>query len=150
VPELERWLRWFRLGETRVNLPYKLLLVACGGGVGSMLRFLVHEAARRWFDVGFPVGTLAVNVVGCLCIGSLGAVMVGPGGLREDWRLLLMVGLLGGFTTFSAFGLDTIELWRAGHVGRAAGYVIATNVLCLAATALGFAMTARFFPSPVR
>jgi len=127
-----------------VNFPYKLLLVASGGGAGSMLRFLVHEAARRWLHEGFPLGTLIVNIVGCLCIGSLGAVMAGPGGLREDWRLLLMVGLLGGFTTFSAFGLETIELWRASRFGLAAGYVMATNVLCLAATALGFAIMRRF------
>jgi fluoride ion exporter CrcB/FEX len=84
--------------------PWPLLLVALGGATGSVLRYLVSMQAAVHLGAGFPWGTLAVNVLGSAAIGLLGGM-----GLGGAWRLLLMTGLLGGFTTFSAFSLETGE-----------------------------------------
>lgn len=84
-----------------------LLLVGLGGAAGSVLRHLVSSAASAALGEGFPWGTLAVNAVGSAAIGVLASV-----GLQEPARLLLVTGLLGGFTTFSAFSLETAQLWQ--------------------------------------
>lgn len=100
-----------------------VLLVFLGGGAGSALRFLLADwmTPEEWTGPGprFPGATLAINIVGCVGIGLL----AGYCGKREWARTLLMVGLLGGFTTFSAFGLDAVRLMGAGHWGRAISYV---------------------------
>lgn len=83
-----------------------LLLVGLGGAAGSILRHLVALAATAAMGTGFPWGTLAVNAAGSTAIGVLASL-----GLRDDARLLLVTGLLGGFTTFSAFSLETAQLW---------------------------------------
>lgn len=102
---------------------WHLALVFVGGGAGSVLRFLVARwmTPTEWNDAGprFPTGTLAVNLIGCVLIG----LIAGWCGKREWARPLLIVGLLGGFTTFSAFGLDAAKLFDAGHPGRGAWYV---------------------------
>jgi CrcB protein len=105
------------------------LLVAAGGAGGALLRWAVTLALAPSPTSGialpaFPWATLAVNVVGCACMGAL-ASLTGP---RDDARLLLGTGVLGGFTTFSAFGLETLTLLRAGAHGLAAANVLA-NVL---------------------
>lgn len=84
-----------------------VLLVAAGGAAGSVLRFLVSTAGLALLGDAFPWGTLAVNVVGSAAIGALSSV-----GLPEALRLLLVTGLLGGFTTFSAFSLEAAQLWQ--------------------------------------
>lgn len=84
-----------------------LLLVGLGGAAGSVLRHLVSVAAAALLGGGFPWGTLAVNAAGSAAIGALATL-----GLRDDARLLLVTGLLGGFTTFSAFSLETARLWQ--------------------------------------
>jgi CrcB protein len=86
-----------------------LLLVALGGAVGSVLRHLVSLAASAALGAGFPWGTLAVNAAGSAAIGALASL-----GVQGDARLLLVTGLLGGFTTFSAFSLETAQLWQRG------------------------------------
>ena len=87
------------------------LWVGIGGFVGANLRFFISQAAHQWFVVaGFPVGTFLVNMIGCLCIGALAACAAYFDWLSEQIRLLLMVGLLGSLTTFSTFGLDSIQL----------------------------------------
>lgn len=109
---------------------WEVLLVAAGGATGSVLRYLVSVASVEWFGTGFPWGTLAVNVIGSAAIGVCGAL-----GVSGEWRLLLVTGLLGGFTTFSAFSLETGLLWER-HPGLAALYVGASLTLGLAAFAL--------------
>ena len=84
-----------------------LLLVGLGGAAGSVLRYLVSTAASASLGGGFPWGTLAVNAAGSAAIGALAAL-----NLQDPARLLLVTGLLGGFTTFSAFSLETAQLWQ--------------------------------------
>ena len=111
-----------------------LLQVALGGAIGSTLRYGVSIAAGRAFGTGFPWGTLIVNVVGSFAMGALFALLVQKGDLRLT--SFLMTGLLGGFTTFSAFSLDAMSLWERGHAGLALVYVAASVILSLAAIAL--------------
>jgi fluoride exporter len=116
----------------------KLLWVGIGGFVGSVLRYLVAgwvQTGSR--SVGFPFGTLAVNVLGCLAIGGLSYLADARGVLNAETRLLLMVGLLGGFTTFSTFGNETFNLFRDGETMIALANVAANIVLCLAAVWAG-------------
>jgi CrcB protein len=107
-----------------------LPLIALGGAIGSVLRYLMVSA------IGAPVGTLAVNVLGSFAIGVLFVWL----DAREGWQLFLMTGVLGGFTTFSAFSLDTLKLLQAGQTLQAAAYVGASVALSLAAVALGVAL----------
>ena len=106
-------------------------LVFVGGGLGAVLRYLATLV------IGGPVATLAVNVAGGFAIGLLAGTL--PPGSSQ--RLLFMTGLLGGFTTFSAFGLDTLALWQRGQPAQAAAYVVASVALSLAATVAGFAVS---------
>jgi CrcB protein len=114
----------------------QFLLVALGGAIGSAARYGVGLAAARFFGAGFPWGTLIVNIAGGLAMGVL-AARVGP----EDQhvRLLLAVGVLGGFTTFSAFSLETVRLMEQAPA-TAALYVGASLVLSVAACWAGLAM----------
>ena len=108
----------------------KMLLVAVGGAVGSMARYqigsMVLARTETW---AFPLGTFLVNVLGCLIAG----VLIGAGEYRNfltlEMRLLIFTGFLGGFTTFSAFGVETIALVERGQFGVAAGYV-AASIAC--------------------
>ncbi len=100
-----------------------------------MLRFHVGMWTLAWFGTGFPVGTLAVNIVGSLAIGlAIGALE----GVGQPAKLFFVTGVLGGFTTFSAFSLDALTLWQRGEVGTAVLYVAASLILSLAAVALGY------------
>lgn len=117
---------------------FNCLLVAVGGAAGCVARYLASLGAAAAFGTSFPFGTLAVNVVGCLAIGVIGRLAVGPTAVAEPWRLTLMVGFLGGLTTFSSFGLETFALAEAGRWGLAILYALASNVLGLAATAAGW------------
>lgn len=114
----------------------QILLVALGGALGSVARYGVGVAAARWFGLAFPWGTLAVNVIGGLAMGVV-AARVGP--QDEAMRLLLGVGLLGGFTTFSAFSLETVRLMEQGPAS-AALYVAASLVLSVGACWLGLSL----------
>lgn len=112
------------------------LLVALGGAVGAMARFFVSSASVRLFGAGFPYGTLAVNIVGGLAMGALAAA-------TKDRTLFLLLGagVLGGFTTFSAFSL---EMWRMLEEGRfvlALTYACASVALSIGALALGYSLT---------
>ena len=109
-----------------------ILLVALGGAVGSVGRYLTVEALRRWSpDAAFPAGTFAVNTIGCFVMGIAFAALADRG--KDGLTLFLLTGLLGGFTTYSAFGLDTLRLVQDGERGMAFGYVAGTLALCLAA-----------------
>ena len=106
-----------------------VLLVALGGAIGSVARFGVGVALARSLGLAFPWGTLAVNVIGGLAMGAL-AARVGPD--NENVRLLVGTGLLGGFTTFSAFSLETVRLMEH-QPGHAALYAAASLVLSVGA-----------------
>lgn len=99
----------------------QLMIVGAGGFVGSALRFMVGGWAQRLATVGvFPYGTLVVNVVGCFFIGFLGGVAEYRQALDPGQRLFLMIGVLGGFTTFSAFAFETLGLMQEAQVLKAA------------------------------
>ena len=110
------------------------LQVAVGGAIGATLRLATYRALP-WHGPGFPVATLAVNVAGSLVMGLLVAVFAHRGG--HALAPFLLTGILGGFTTFSAFSLDTITLWERGQAGLALTYVAASVLLSLAAVAAG-------------
>ena len=111
--------------------------VLVGGAVGGGLRYAMALALPAQGAAGFPVGTLTVNLLGCLLIG-VGAALLGPSSaIAPHLRLGVMVGLLGGFTTFSSFGLETLRMVQSGHFGAAALYVGLSNVAGIAAVWLG-------------
>ncbi|OUS22582.1 fluoride efflux transporter CrcB [Litorivita pollutaquae] len=113
-----------------------LLQVAVGGAIGASLRYLTNVGAMRVMGAGFPWGTMTVNVVGSFLMGVLVLYLAQKGGTR--FAPFLMTGLLGGFTTFSAFSLDALTIFERGQAGLAALYVGASVVLSLAAIAAAF------------
>jgi CrcB protein len=115
-----------------------LLQVALGGAIGAVARFLVVTGTTRAFGTGFPMGTLAVNVAGSLAMGMLAALLLGP--KAHPAAPFLITGILGGFTTFSAFSLDALRLLEDGRIGSAALYVVLSVVLSLGACAAGLMM----------
>ena len=118
-----------------------LLLVMTGGALGAGARHLTGRALLAWLGSGFPYGTLTVNLLGGLLMGLLAGLLVRGGPSGEAWRLFLGVGILGGFTTFSSFSLDTVLLWERGAGALALGYVLASVAGSIAALAAGLAMT---------
>ncbi|MDF1804405.1 fluoride efflux transporter CrcB [Thalassovita sp.] len=112
-----------------------LLQVALGGAIGASGRYLTGLAAIRLMGPGFPWGTLTVNVVGSFVMGVI-VVVLGHFSANR-FAPLLMTGMLGGFTTFSAFSLDAMTIWERGQHGLAAVYVVASVVLSLAAIFAG-------------
>lgn len=114
--------------------------VALGGAIGASLRFLVVAAATRAFGGSFPIGTLAVNVAGSLAMGALFVLLTS----RTSLQPFLLTGILGGFTTFSAFSLDAVTLWDSGQATQAALYVAASVIFSLAALIAGAAIARSF------
>lgn len=118
-----------------------LMIVALGGAVGASLRHLAGIAALRLLGPGFPWGTLAVNVVGSFAMGVFIELLVRRIEATNELRLLIATGLLGGFTTFSAFSLDAVVLWERGAIATAIGYVAASVFLAIAALFAGLSLT---------
>ena len=121
-----------------------ILLVMIGGAVGAGLRYEVGRLSLRIMGPAFPWGTLAVNLVGCLLMGVLAGVVIRHGA-NEPLHLLLGVGVLGGFTTFSAFSLEAVQMIERRAVGAAAAYVLASVALSIAALFAGFVLARRVF-----
>lgn len=120
-----------------------LLLVGFGGAVGSIARYLLSTWTMQAAGMPkFPLGTFAVNLVGCLLVGVCAGLAERFAWFDADARLLLMVGLIGGFTTFSAFGLETVHLLRRGEWLVASGYVGGSVLLGVAAVLLGLWLAA--------
>lgn len=115
------------------------LIVFLGAGIGGAGRHGVNVLMARLFGTGFPLGTFTVNVVGCFLMGLIAGFFAFRGHLPQEARLFLTTGILGGFTTFSAFSLDAALLWERGEGGLAALYVAASVVLTLAGVAAGLA-----------
>ena len=120
------------------------LLVFVGGGFGALLRHGVNRAAFAIWGAAFPAGTIIVNVVGSLIMGLLIGLFPAYPAINQPARLFLTTGLLGGFTTFSAFSLDALTLYERGQVGLALGYVAASVLLSLTAIAAGFFLSRAF------
>lgn len=116
---------------------YHLLLVALGGALGSGLRHLANLAALRLFGPAFPWGTLTVNIAGGFLMGLFVELLARRFGGSAELRLFVATGLLGGFTTFSAFSLDFAVLYGRGALVQAFGYVAMSVVLAIAALFLG-------------
>ena len=119
---------------------FQVLLVAFGGAIGSVLRYYVGIWGLRLGGPAFPWGTLTVNIVGSFVIGVFAEVITRKFGGSADLRLLLMTGLVGGFTTFSAFSLDTIALMERGNVGVALLYIFVSVAVSLVAVFAGLSL----------
>lgn len=129
-------------------MPLNLLLIALGGAIGSVMRYAISGWVQRLATGAvelFPIGTLAVNAAGCLLIGLLAALFASPHMLREETRLFLLVGVLGGFTTFSTFGLETFQLINDRQWTWAAANVLVTNVACLASVWIAYRLGERWW-----
>lgn len=118
-----------------------ILLVGLGGGIGSITRYLFQRWAYAIYPHHFPWGTFGVNILGCLLIGILWGVSFKTFESNESWKLFLMVGICGGFTTFSAFTLEGIGLIKEQKLLLFFSYVAASVVLGLAATFIGMRIT---------
>lgn len=116
------------------------LVVFLGAGLGGALRHGVNVACARWLGTGFPFGTFAVNVVGSFLMGLLAGYFASRTGLSQHLRLFLATGILGGFTTFSAFSLDAAVLIERNAFAAVAGYVLGSVGLALAGLFFGLAI----------
>lgn len=112
-----------------------LLQVALGGAIGASARHLTNVAVMRGIGPGFPYGTIIVNIVGSFLMGVLVVILAHKGGTR--FAPFLMTGILGGFTTFSAFSLDALTIWERGQVALAGTYVAGSVFLSIIALVLG-------------
>ena len=120
--------------------PMPLFLVMIGGALGAGARHLVGRATLAWFGPGFPYGTLSVNILGGLFMGLLVGLLARLGG-GDHWRLFVGVGVLGGFTTFSSFALDTVNLIDRGATVMALAYVLMSVIAAIVAVFAGLALT---------
>ncbi len=118
-----------------------ILGIAAGGAVGAVLRYLVMSWVGRVWGHDFPLATVVVNVVGCFVLGVLVEMMALRWSLGEASRAFLVVGVMGGFTTFSAFSLDVILLVERGQMIAALGYIMASVVLAVGGFWLGLVAT---------
>ena len=123
---------------------YLLMAAAAGGAIGAAARFLVNVAALQAFGPAFPVATLTVNVVGSFLMGVVVATSWAVFDGSPSWRTFLATGVLGGFTTFSAFSLDAVELVQRQQHALAAVYVGASVALSIAALVAGLAVSKVF------
>jgi CrcB protein len=120
-----------------------VIVIGTGSFIGGVLRFLLSQFVQSKFLSAFPYGTLTVNITGCLLIGLVFG-LVDRGNITQEWRMFLATGLLGGFTTFSAFSNETIAMLRDGQFIYAATYVAASVVMGLAATFIGITIIKLF------
>ena len=117
-----------------------LLAVAAGGALGAVGRYLVISAVGQVFGTGFPLGTIVVNVIGSFLLGALTEAMALAWSPSPELRAMIVIGILGAFTTFSTFSLDVALLYERGALGQAALYVGASVVLSIGAFFLGLAL----------
>lgn len=123
----------------------KWLLIALGGGLGSVMRYAVHGWVQRALGSAFPWGTFVVNMTACLAIGLLAGLFTGPQIMREEYRLGLIVGVLGGYSTFSTFGLETFHLANDREFALAAINVVVSCAVGLIAVWIGYRVSERWF-----
>jgi CrcB protein len=119
-------------------------IVFLGGGLGAALRHGINLGAARWLGPAFPFGTLIINVSGSLLMGLIAGYFAFRGDASQHWRLFLTTGILGGYTTFSAFSLDAALLYERGEVSLAAVYVLGSVVLSIAGLFAGLWLARSF------
>jgi len=118
----------------------QVIPIAAGGALGALLRYWLVAGVQAVAGPGFPYGTLLVNISGCIAIGVLYVLFVERPEMHVAWRAGLIVGLLGAYTTFSAFSLETLQLVEAGQAAKAALYVGLSVVFCLSGCWFGLAV----------
>ncbi|MEX2169102.1 MAG: fluoride efflux transporter CrcB [Pirellulales bacterium] len=123
----------------------RALLVFLGAGSGGLLRYWLGGLVQHWWGPSFPLGTLLVNVSGCLAMGFLATAWTGSAPVREEHRMLVLIGFLGGYTTFSSFGYETLILAHRGDWGRMALYVMGSVGLCLFAVWIGAFLATKLY-----
>ena len=116
------------------------LLVFIGGGLGSSLRHTVNMVSARYLGTAFPYHTFIINITGSIVMGLIAGYLAFKGDAAQSWRLFLMTGILGGYTTFSAFSLDTAMLYERGEIGLALFYVLGSVVFSIAGLFAGLAL----------
>jgi CrcB protein len=116
---------------------YHLILVAVGGGIGASIRHLVNLASLRLFGPNFPWGTMIINIAGSLAMGVFVELLARRFQGSNELRLFVATGILGGFTTFSAFSLDFAVLWERGALGQATAYAAGSVLVSLVALFAG-------------
>ena len=117
------------------------IAIAFGGALGAVSRYWLHSAVQRFNDSGYPLGTFAVNVLGSFLIGIFFVLLAEKAQIAEQWRPVIVVGFLGGLTTFSTFSLDALLLFEQGHYNTALFYIISSVALCLIAAFAGMQIT---------
>jgi CrcB protein len=115
----------------------QIFLIAAGGAVGSVLRFLMSTSVHGILGRAFPYGTLAVNVLGSFIMGLLYVLLIDRFNMSGEWRAALLVGLLGGFTTFSSFSIETLNLFESGETVKALLNILLSVGVCIITTWLG-------------
>jgi CrcB protein len=116
------------------------LLVFFGGGLGATLRHAINVACARGFGTSFPYGTFIINITGSTVMGLIAGYLAFKGEASQPWRLFLMTGILGGYTTFSAFSLDTALLYERSEIGLALFYVLGSVVFSIFGLFAGLAL----------
>ena len=116
------------------------LLVFVGGGIGSTLRHIVNVVCPRFLGTNFPYHTFIINISGSTIMGLIAGYLALKGEASQPWRLFLMTGILGGYTTFSAFSLDAALLHERGEIGLALFYVLGSVVFSIAGLFAGLAL----------
>lgn len=119
--------------------------IAAGGAVGAVMRHSVNQISLHLLGAGFPWGTMTVNIAGSLALGLLAGAFASFGDVSQTMRLFLTVGVMGGFTTFSAFSLDAVLMLQKGQMAEACFYILASVILSLAALGAGL-MLVRMLP----
>jgi len=120
------------------------ILVFLGGGLGASLRHAVNVGCARACGTNFPYGTFLINITGSLVMGLIAGYLAFKGEASQPWRLFIMTGILGGYTTFSAFSLDAVLLYERGEPGLAALYVAGSVVLSIGGLVAGLALVRHF------
>lgn len=116
----------------------RVLLIGLASAIGGVARYALSGVVQRIGNGSFPVGTMVVNVTGCLLVGFFASACAGPYLIREDYRIALLIGFFGGFTTFSSFALETLLLAADGEYWSAAGNVALSALFGLGAAWLGY------------
>lgn len=117
-----------------------VLAIAAGGAAGALMRYGVGRGVQLWLGTGFPYGTLLINISGSFAMGLLYVWLIERNMLSAEWRAALLVGLLGSFTTFSAFSIETLRLLESGEPVKATANVLLSVMLCLLGCWLGLVL----------